>query len=235
MPSIRAAGSTHVGLVRKRNEDSYYVGEFLFAVADGLGGHVAGDIASQTAITAFRSYDQPVGADELPNHLGAAVNAVSTAIQQRIAAQPALAGMGTTLVALLRSGDSTVLANVGDSRAYLLHDRGSASARTLQISEDHVYSRLVSGAAIVPLLPEKLALFLDGRLDGRSPDLRPFNASAGDRIMLCSDGLSSYVPHQLIHAILNREPEPAVAVDRLIGVALEHGGHDNVTVVIVDF
>ncbi len=168
---VVAAGRTHVGLVRRRNEDSLYVGRSLFAVADGLGGHVAGDIASATAIEALQPYDRQTDPASLPAALGRAVRDTNEALRRRIQTEPELAGMGTTLVAMLLSGAEAVLANVGDSRAYLLRGWDSGDSGTLQITEDHTFEHLVADAASVPDLPERLSRFLDGRIDGRSPDL----------------------------------------------------------------
>src|SRR5437762_1941730 len=111
---VDVTGRTHVGLVRRRNEDSLYVGRSLFAVADGLGGHPAGDIASATVIDALRPHDHLVEPAELPAVLGRAVSTANQALQQRIATDPTLAGMGSTLVAMLCSSTAAVLANVGD-------------------------------------------------------------------------------------------------------------------------
>ena len=230
MTSLRTAGGTHVGLVRGRNEDALYQGEWLFAVADGLGGHVAGDIASTTAIDALKPYDRRVEPDELPATLGRAVSDANEALRRRIRDDPRHAGMGTTLVALMWSGAAAVLANLGDSRAYLMRGRG----RLVQISEDHTYQHLVAGAATVPTLPEKITRFLDGRQDGRSPDITRHELHPGDRILLCSDGLSSYVPHDVIEDALRAEEDPARAVDLLTGSALDRGGPDNVTVLLID-
>src|SRR5690242_12431609 len=102
---VEAAGRTHVGLVRARNEDRLYVGTSLFAVADGLGGHVAGDIASATVIEALQPYDHPVEPADAPAALGRAVSACNQALRRRIEAEPQLTGMGSTLVALLCSGN----------------------------------------------------------------------------------------------------------------------------------
>lgn len=231
---IKSAGDTHLGFVRRRNEDSIYLGHFLIAVADGLGGHVAGDVASSTAIDALRRYDQEVESGSPADVLGRAVNGANEALRRRIKTEPRLAGMGTTLVAMLISGTTAALANVGDSRAYLLHGQGPQRGQTTQITEDHVYGRLVADAADVPNLPERLARFLDGRLDGRSPDITLLTLQPGDRFLLCSDGLSSYVPLELIHAALAATPNPAEAVDRLITTALDHGGPDNITVAVID-
>jgi protein phosphatase len=231
--SVEAAGRTHIGLVRRRNEDSLYVGRSLFVVADGLGGHPSGDIASAAAIAAMPPYDHPADPADLPTSLGRAVRAANEAIRQKIEADPQLAGMGTTLVALLRSGASAVLANVGDSRAYLLREGGSDGG-TVQITEDHTYGHLVSDAASVPNLGEKLSRWLDGRPDGRSPDLTTWDLRPGDRFMLCSDGLSSYVPFDLIDATLRSSSNPDAATNQLIALAIDHGGPDNVTAIVID-
>ncbi|MEV4278692.1 PP2C family protein-serine/threonine phosphatase [Actinoplanes xinjiangensis] len=230
MTSIRAAGGTHVGLVRKRNEDALYQGQWLFAVADGLGGHVAGDVASSTAIDALKPYDRKVEPRELAESLGKAVNDANEALRRHIRGEPQLRGMGTTMVAFMWSGDTAVLANIGDSRAYLLRNRGCLT----RISEDHTYQHLLAGAAIVPTLPEKITRFLDGRQDGRSPDVTRHQLHAGDRFVLCSDGLSSHVPHDVIENALQSEGDPAQAVNALIRSALDHGGPDNVTVLVID-
>src|SRR4051794_38473410 len=222
--SVEAASRTDVGLVRRRNEDSFYQGQWLYAVADGLGGHVAGDIASTTAINALKSYDRLVPGPDLADVLGKAIGDASEAIRRRIREEPGLAGMGTTVVALLRSGDAAVLANVGDSRAYLMRDFRISHSPMVRISEDHTYQHLVAGADAVPDLSEKLARFLDGRRDGRSPDLTGLELCPGNRLLLCSDGLSSYVPHELIRSALNSADSPTQVVDKLVAFALDHGG-----------
>jgi PPM family protein phosphatase len=232
--SVRAAGRTNVGLVRQRNEDSLYVGHSLFAVADGLGGHIAGDIASATVIDALQPHDRLVNPTDLPAVLGRAVSTANEALRRTIGAKPDLAGMGTTLVAMLWSGTAAVLANVGDSRAYLLRTSSSGQQQTSRITEDHTYEHLVADAASVPNLPERLSRFLDGRTDGRSSDLTPRTLRPGDRFLLCSDGLSSYVPHDLIHDALSSLSSPDDTADRLVELAIGHGGHDNVTVIVID-
>jgi serine/threonine protein phosphatase PrpC len=230
MSTLRAASGTHVGLVRRRNEDAFYQGQWLFAVADGLGGHVAGDIASATAIDAIKPYDRRMDPDELAGNLGRAISDANDALRRRIRDEPQQAGMGTTMVALMHSGDTAALANIGDSRAYLMRDRH----HLVQISEDHTYEHLVAGAATVPTLPEKITRFLDGRPDGRSADITRHQMHAGDRILLCSDGLSSYVPHHVIEDALRAEVDPDQAVDVLVKAALDQGGRDNVTVLVIN-
>jgi serine/threonine protein phosphatase PrpC len=226
---VQVAGRTHIGLVRKRNEDSMYLGTNLLAVADGMGGHVSGDVASTTVIEAIRPFDQVADPDRLGVSLSRAVGAANDAMRRRIVADPILAGMGTTLVAVMWSGSSFVIANVGDSRAYLLR-----AGKLIQLTDDHVYGRLLANAGNVPHLPERLSRFLDGRSDGRSPDLAPLNLRDGDRVLLCSDGLSSFVPRAQIHDALASTPGPDEASDQLVALALERGGPDNVTVIVAD-
>ncbi len=232
--SIDAAARSHVGLVRRRNEDSFYCGQRLFAVADGLGGHVGGDVASATAINAMKPYDRPTRAADLTTVLGRAISAADQALRQRIRQRPEVAGMGTTVVAVLQSDNAAALANVGDSRGYLMSDTGIDGRVLMQVTEDHTYQHLVSDAATVPDLAERLTRFLDGRKDGRSPDLVTLPLRPGDRILLCSDGLSSYVRPEVIQAALNSLDDPAETADRLITSALEVGGPDNVTVIVLD-
>lgn len=233
--SIAVEGTTNVGLVRRRNEDALYVGSFLIAVADGLGGHVAGDVASSTAIEALKQYDQHTEPSLLAATLARAVHTVNGALHKRVVVDPALAGMGTTLVATLWSGRTAALANLGDSRAYLLRTPLTEPDATIQITEDHTYQHVVAEARIVPTLPERLSRFLDGRPDGRSPDITVRTFDPGDRILLCSDGLSSYVAHDAIHRTLSkRDVSPAETAEQLVSLALEQGGSDNITVAVID-
>jgi PPM family protein phosphatase len=178
--------------VRRRNEDAHCQGQWLYVVADGFGGHVAGDIASNTAIDAMKSCDQPVGTADLADVLGRAISDADEAIRRRVREEPALAGMGTTMVAILRSDDAAVLANIGDSRAYLMRNVKAKHSPLVQISEDHTYQHLVAGANGIPDLPEKLARFLDGRKDGRSPDLTRLRLHPGDRFC-CAQTVSARI------------------------------------------
>jgi protein phosphatase len=227
--AIEAALGTHVGLVRKRNEDSGYAGRRLLAVADGLGGHAAGDVASSTVIDALKPYDREVAPEELAQTLGEAINAASEALRSRVAGDPSVTGMGTTLVAMLWAKNLAVFANIGDSRIYQLRD-----GQLAPFSEDHVYGQLVFDAATVPGLPPRIARFLDGRADGRSPDLTIRELKAGDRLLLCSDGLSGVVDLEDIRKILASENNPSEIVARLIQAALAHGAPDNITAIVAE-
>jgi serine/threonine protein phosphatase PrpC len=237
--TVRAAARTDVGLTRRRNEDAVFAGQQLFAVADGLGGHPAGDVASATVINALHPFDQPVpDPAELSPIAGRAVRAANEALRHRIDAEPALAGMGTTLVALLCSTTTAVLANIGDSRAYLLRRDGSCdddeTPPLIRLTDDHTYGNLVADAAPVPGLRDVLCRFLDGRADGRSPDITTHSLHDGDRFLLCSDGLSGPVPRDLMHTALTTSTRPDEATDQLVKLALDHGGPDNITVIVID-
>jgi protein phosphatase len=153
--ALVAAAASETGLVRQNNEDAVYSGRWLFAVADGMGGHAAGEIASAAVIESLRAHDQDVAADALLEVLGHAVTEGNEKIARRAAEDPARFGMGTTLTAMLWSGDTAVLAHIGDSRAFRLRD-----GQLRQITEDHVLGNLVSNAG--PLAPV-LSRYLDGR------------------------------------------------------------------------
>jgi serine/threonine protein phosphatase PrpC len=144
---------------------------------------------------------------------------------------PELAGMGTTLVAMLVSDRQASLVNIGDSRAYRMRKSSGTFSR---LTEDHIYGNLIANADAVPNLPERISRFLDGRADGRSPDIFSIDLVPGDRFLLCSDGLSSYVPEELIRASLTAVDKPAEIADRLVSAALDRGGSDNVTVIVAD-
>lgn len=226
--AIEAALGTHVGLVRKRNEDSGYVGHRLLAVADGPAATPPRrskhhrDQRSQ----ALRPRGRP---EDLATTLGQAINEASDALRTRAAGDPCVTGMGTTLVAVLWSGNRAVFANIGDSRIYQLRND-----QLMPFSEDHVYGRLVSDAETVPHLPPRLARFLDGRAEGRSPDLTVRELKAGDRLLLCSDGLSAIVDLDDVRQTLASANDPSETVNLLIEATLARGAPDNVTAIVAD-
>jgi serine/threonine protein phosphatase PrpC len=225
--TVCAAGSD-IGLVRSGNEDSAYAGRWLQAVADGMGGHVAGGVASAVVIQSLRSHDAPVADADLVEVLGHAVGEANAAIRSRTEEDPALRTMGTTLTALLWSGSSLAVAHIGDSRAYLL--RGGWLR---QITEDHNLGKLMSRARTSPVLAPVMSRFLDGRPD-RSPDLALREAAPGDRYLLCSDGLSGVVAAAALREVLASAGDPGDAVRQLIQLAKDAGGPDNITVIVVD-
>ncbi|MCU1602350.1 MAG: protein serine/threonine phosphatase [Frankiales bacterium] len=233
--AIRYAARSHAGLLRSLNEDSVYAGPRLLAVADGMGGHAAGEVASAVAIASIAPLDEDApGADLLAALSGAAMTA-NTHLQQMAAADNQLAGMGTTLVALLFSGSRVGLAHVGDSRCYLLRD-GELS----QITHDHtLVQTLVDEGRIsdeeASTHPQKSVLtrVLDGRPDVEL-DLSVREARVGDRFLVCSDGLTGPVASNdtLREALLIANPQESV--DRLVALALKGGGPDNVTAIVAD-
>ena len=232
--ALRYAARSDVGLLRDGNEDSLYAGPRLLAVADGMGGHAAGEVASAVAIATLAPLDQdPPGADLLDTLRGAVEDA-NLHLRDMMAGDPALEGMGTTLTALLSGGALLGLVHVGDSRAYLLRD-----GQLTQITHDHtLVQALVDEGRISPEEaghhPQRSLMLraLDGRGDVQ-PDLSVREARVGDRYLLCTDGLSGIVSAATIRDSLSL-PEPQAAVDRLVELALRGGGPDNVTCIVAD-
>jgi PPM family protein phosphatase len=227
MSPSRVAVASEIGLVRTRNEDSAYVGRCLYAVADGMGGHSAGDVASATVIEALRHVDVPTDAERLTTVLSSAVWAANSRLSATAKGVPALTGMGSTLTAMLWSGSHVAVAHIGDSRAYQLRDQALR-----QITEDHVLGNLVA-APMPARISEYLVRFLDAR-PGWSPDLTLRTAAPGDRYLICSDGLSGFVAPDAIHEALADGGDAEQAADSLISLAYAAGAPDNVTVIVMD-
>jgi PPM family protein phosphatase len=220
-----AAAASETGLVRRNNEDAAYSGRWLFAVADGMGGHAAGEVASAAVIETLRAHDAGVPPDTMLEVIGAAVSEANGEVARRAAEDPTRRGMGTTLTAMLWSGNRFALAHIGDSRAFRLR-----SGELDQITEDHVMGKLVSNAgSLAPVLSR----YLDGRPD-RSPDLSLREARPGDRYLLCSDGVSPVVGAEAIRAVLVSASDPGEAVRQLVALADEAGGPDNISAIVID-
>ena len=232
--SLRFAARSDVGLQRDLNEDSGYAGPSLLAIADGMGGHAAGEVASSVAVSTLARLEDDVPSTELLDMLAQAVNEANEAISQLVDKHPQLDGMGTTLTALLWAGRKIGLAHVGDSRAYLLRD-----GELQQITHDHTFvQQLIDEGRIseeeARRHPQRSVLLraLDGRGNPES-DLQVREVRVGDRYLLCSDGLSSVVPHDQIASALAR-PDPNAAVESLVDLALQAGGPDNITCIVAD-
>ncbi|WKK62546.1 PP2C family serine/threonine-protein phosphatase [Corynebacterium sp. P8-C1] len=221
------------GLVRGNNEDSAYAGPHLLLLADGMGGHAAGEVASQLMVEHMEHLDRdPQDADILAL-LGGAADDANAAISGSIKEHPEQDGMGTTLTALMFNGENMGLIHVGDSRGYRLRD-----GELTQITEDDTFVQsLVNEGKLkqedVSSHPQK-SLILKA-YTGRpvEPHLELLPVRAGDRFMLCSDGLSDPVTHSTMETTL-AEGTPEQAAARLIELALRSGGPDNVTVVVAD-
>ncbi len=223
---ITSAARSDTGLVRTGNEDSAFAGHTLFAIADGMGGHAAGEVASATAIAAVARYDVPQPPEQLAAILGTAVREANDAIRQRAEADSGTRGMGTTLTAALWSGLTFGLAHIGDSRAYRLRN-----GQLRQLTEDHSLDNLVAKAP--PSLAPMISRYLDGRPD-RSPDITIRKALPEDRYLLCSDGLTSVASDSAIQKALTSDDPPEQTVDFLIDLANSLGGPDNITVILID-
>ncbi|RFU39223.1 Stp1/IreP family PP2C-type Ser/Thr phosphatase, partial [Actinomadura logoneensis] len=232
---IRYSARSDVGMLREGNEDSGYAGAHLLAVADGMGGHVGGEIASAAAISEIRKLDKAMPATELLAALERTVKSANENLHRIVESDPALQGMGTTLTAMLWAGSQIALVHIGDSRAYLLRD-GSL----FQITHDHtLVQSLVDEGRISPdeaaSHPQRSLLLR--AMDGRGeidPDLSLREARAGDRYLLCSDGLSTVVTAETIFQVLTEADEPDQAVRQLIDLANRGGGPDNITCVCAD-
>ena len=192
--ALRFAAVSHVGLLREGNEDSVYAGPQVLAVADGMGGHAAGEVASAVAIAALRHLDSDVPGSDLLDVLRASAESANEHLRDMVAGDPTLEGMGTTLTALLFAGSRIGLLHIGDSRAYLLRD-----GRIGQITHDHtLVQRLVDEGRIseqeAGSHPQRslITRALDGR-EGIEPDLSVREARPGDRYLLCTDGLTGPV------------------------------------------
>lgn len=236
--TFRTSARSETGLMRSENEDAGWAGQRLLAVADGMGGHVAGEVASAVAIASVAPLDgrvdQDVDSEGLSQLLMAALSEAEDRIGAMVAADPELHGMGTTLTALLIQGDHGVLLHVGDSRAYLLRD----NELLLLTRDDTVVQDLIDEGRISEVDAEKhpqrsmMTQALMGRRD-LNPAISHHDLRVGDRFLLCSDGLSGVVPVDQVELALAAE-KPSDAVNTLISLAHDLGAPDNVTVVIAD-
>jgi protein phosphatase len=227
-----AAGLTDPGLTRSQNEDGLLLEAPLYAVADGMGGHRAGEIASREALTALLA-NAPREADG--KALARAVRAANRAVMESAAKSRTRTGMGTTMTAAMVDGTHVLVAHVGDSRAYLLHE-----GRLTRITEDHsMVADLVRQGAITEedarFHPQRSVIT---RALGSDPDMVAdvfdVRGAAGDRLLLATDGLTGMLPDDYIAELLDQQRTPEEAAARLVEAANRAGGYDNITVVIVD-
>jgi PPM family protein phosphatase len=235
---LSSFAGTDVGRARSGNEDSYFCGRTVFAVADGLGGHQGGEVASAAAVEPLAALDGREFADpaEAAEALTAAIREANSAILDRAAGDPGLWGMGTTVTAAGLAGERHLqLAHVGDSRAYLLRD-GSLE----QLTTDHtVVAELVRRGRLTPaqaaIHPERSiltrAVGLDPRIPVDTPE--PVELRDGDQVLLCSDGLTEAVDDDQIAELLSSQDDGNAACQALIDAANAAGGPDNITVVLL--
>ncbi|TXL57436.1 PP2C family protein-serine/threonine phosphatase [Aeromicrobium terrae] len=229
---LRYVALTDTGLRRSTNQDSGYASDRLIAIADGMGGAAAGDLASASVMNVIRELDRDLSDVDPLQALGTAVQAANDRLGELIVDDPAVEGMGTTLEAMLWDGHRFARAHIGDSRAYLLRD-----GELTQVSTDHTFvqslveeGKLTKEEARIHPHRSLLRRVLLGR-DDNAPDLDYVEGRLGDRFLLCSDGLSDMVEDDVIAEALAAETIDMAATE-LVRLALEAGGYDNVTVVI---
>ena len=235
--ALLSAADSNVGKVRASNQDSGYAGYQMFFVADGMGGHAGGDIAS--AITAQRMAQmdaQYVSPDDAGAAMLASILETNQTLTETVAGHSELSGMGTTFSGLVFVDNKVVVGHIGDSRIYLCRD-----GKTTQVTKDHTFvQRLVDLGRITEeeaLTHPRRNVLLRVIGDNNEPpqlDFQVLTAKPGDRWMMCSDGLNGYVSDAIIHMNLASQQTGSEAIELLIGEALEAGAPDNVTVVIVD-
>ena len=223
---------TDIGCLRDHNEDSLVVTPPLFAVADGMGGHAAGEVASEIAVRVLSEL-----APEHPDGeaLGRAIEEANRAVIQAAREGRGRQGMGTTMTAAMLEGERLVIAQVGDSRAYLLHQ-----GKLQQLTRDHsLMADMIEAGQLTPeearTHPQRSvitrALGSDAHLH---PDIYEINVETGDRLLICSDGLSGMIFDDQIESTLRRVQDPQRCASQLVNEAIAAGGHDNVTVIVAD-
>ncbi|WP_309710792.1 protein phosphatase 2C domain-containing protein [Pseudolysinimonas sp.] len=232
-----SAAVSHVGRIRSNNQDSGYAGRHLFIVADGMGGHAGGDVASAIATKRLAEADTDFAAvEDAEAALRAAMIAANSLLAETVFEHSELTGMGTTVSGILRVGDQVALVHIGDSRVYRFR-----AGELTQVTADHTFvQRLVDSGRITAdeaaVHPRRSVLMrVLGDVDAAPEiDTKILDTQSGDRWLLCSDGLSSYVSEDKLASILAAVRSPQGAADRMVKESLDHGAPDNVTVVIAD-
>jgi protein phosphatase len=231
---LRAVAASDVGLVRSNNEDAVHVGERLLVVADGMGGLPAGELASDILVRALAVVDKQADTGEPLQDLIAALQTANERIEAAVADDADREGMGTTVTALLLAGDRIAALNVGDSRCYL-----SRNGVLSQLTRDDTYVQaLVDQGVLTPddarRHPQRALVTQAVQGGDFRPGGRVLPVQAGDRFLLCSDGLTDYVADEVIGQALRVHTDRQVCAAELIARTLEAGAPDNVTVVVAD-
>ncbi|MFT6973506.1 MAG: serine/threonine protein phosphatase PrpC [Pontimonas sp.] len=234
--NILSAASSHIGKIRASNQDSGSVGRYLYVVADGMGGHAGGDVASAIAVQHLFALDHPFASvEEAREGLFRSILDAGSELTKAVVEHPELTGMGTTVSAMIRVDSSMVVAHIGDSRIYRLRE-----GVLEQITADHTFvQRLVDSGRITPeeaaVHPRRSVLMrVLGDVDAEPDiDTHIVDTQPGDKWLLCSDGLSGYVSERDMAETLLTVDDPELACHKLITQSLNEGAPDNVTVVIV--
>lgn len=225
------------GKVRATNQDSGYCGYNLFFVADGMGGHAGGDIASAMVTQNVAQIDAPFeSVDEAKIALTRAILGANDKLAATVKDHTELAGMGTTFSGLAVVGNQVVIAHIGDSRIYLVRD-----GKVRQVTKDHTFvqrlvdlGRITEEEALIHPRRSVLMRVLGDVEEKPELDIEVVETKPGDRWLLCSDGLSGVVPEGVLNNLLKSKHDPAEVTELLVGETLEFGAHDNVTVVVID-
>ena len=231
---VRAVAATDQGLVRSNNEDAVFVGNRLLVVADGMGGLPAGELASDILVQALGTVDaMPESGEPLQDLIGA-LQTANTQIEAAVADDDARDGMGTTVTAIMLSGDRVAALNVGDSRCYLVRD-----GELTQLTRDDTYVQAlvdqgVLSAADARRHPQRALVTQAVQGGPFRPAGRMIPVQPGDRFLLCSDGLSDYVEDEVIEQTLLSNADRKTAAAELVHRTLENGAPDNVTVIVAD-
>jgi serine/threonine protein phosphatase PrpC len=233
----KSAAVSHVGKIRANNQDSAYAGNYLFVVADGMGGHAGGDVASAIAVRRISEVDQKyTSAHDAAFALQSALIAANSLLAETVFEHNELTGMGTTVSGIVRVDNQIAIAHIGDSRIYRF--RGG---KLEQISIDHTFvQRLVDSGRITPeeaaVHPRRSVLMrVLGDVDAAPEiDTNVYDTAPGDRWLICSDGLSSYVTDDKMEHVLASVADAQGAAEKLIKESLDQGAPDNVTAVLVD-
>jgi serine/threonine protein phosphatase PrpC len=231
---LRYAAVSDTGLIRSANQDSVHAGPRLLAVADGMGGMAAGDLASRIVIESVAPLDREIPDDGLIDALREALDTANGRIREAVAEDPSRDGMGTTLTAVLFTGTALALGHVGDSRAYLLRE-----GQLQQMTRDDTFVQMLVDEGVItreqashhPRRAVVTQALQGGEANPAYTFMRP---TAGDRWLLCSDGLSNVVSDETLGETLGGYPDPLECARRLVDLALRAGGPDNITVVIAD-
>ncbi|WP_371408679.1 protein phosphatase 2C domain-containing protein [Micromonospora zamorensis] len=233
---LRSVGTSDRGLIRSGNQDALHAGTWLVAVADGMGGMAAGDLASALTIDAVAPLDVETPEDALVAALEGGIALATSRIRQAVAEDSERQGMGTTLTALLfaRTGSCLALAHVGDSRAYLFRE-----GVLKQITRDDTFVQMLVDQGVITAdqassHPRRAVVTQALQGEEVSPSYATMVPRAGDRWLLCSDGLSNVVRPDTLTEVLTGYPERSECVGKLIDLALHAGAPDNVTVVVAD-
>jgi PPM family protein phosphatase len=231
---LRSAAVSDLGLIRSNNEDAVFAGQRILAVADGIGGAPAGEVASEIVIRALQALEDAPEPDDAGRALRDALADANRQIGEAADADPSRQGMGTTVTALMMAGDQLTLLHVGDSRGYLLRE-----GRLTRLTRDDTFVQELVDRGVLTAEdardhPQRSIITQSVQGGDFAAAVSMITPQAGDRYLLCSDGLSDYVSDGSIEQGLKLCQEPQLCAEHLVRLALRAGAPDNVTVIVCD-